>query len=205
MRLQRLVAGALLAGALALVSGCDSRSLTTKVTATATASPSPEDSRTVSAPETPDFEEFDAAVPPVPPAGLDGPPSEASAAQVGVFYVSLLPYVLATGDRKDLEELATPDCDWCAAVSEFAEDEQSAGKHRVGGRIEVLDVQGFKNGDGKYLAVVRAREHPSKVVDARGNVVEEYETAQDAKMQVGLRADGRWAVDGVAVDTPGSR
>ena len=84
-------------------------------------------------------------------------------------------------------------------------EEQAAGRHRVGGRIEVIDVQGFDNSGGKYLAVVRVREHPSEVVDAHGNVVEQYDTVQEAKLQVGLIwADDSWAVDGVAVDTQGT-
>ncbi len=207
MRLPKIAAAATLAGALIVVTGCDSGTPTADPTTrvAVTASPSAEASPTPTVTQTPDVEEFDATIPPKRPAGLEGPPSEETAAQVGVFYVSLLPYALATGDVEDLEELATANCDWCSDVSDFARDEQSAGKHRVGGQLEVVDVQGFDNGDGKYLAVVRVKEQPSKVVDADGNVVEEYKTEQDAKMQVGLLwTDGHWAVDGVAVDTPGS-
>ncbi|MCR6648877.1 MAG: DUF6318 family protein [Cellulomonas sp.] len=208
MRHPKLVAAVTLAGALVVIAGCDSSTPTADPTTarpSATVSASPERPPTPATSPTPDIEEFDATTPPERPSGLDGPPSEETAAQVGVFYISLLPYVFATGDREDWDGLATANCTWCAKVSAFVRDEQSAGKYRVGGEIEVVDVQGFDNGDGKYLAVVRVSEQPSKVLDASGKVVEEYEAPQEAKMQVGLLWTGdSWAVDGVAVDTEGS-
>lgn len=207
MRLPKAVAAVTFAGALVVVAGCDSSTPSANPTTTAAATPiaSPATSPTPAVTPTPDADEFDATIPPRRPAGLDGPPSEETAAEVGRFYVSLLPYVFATGDRQDLEGLATDDCDWCADVSDAVREEQAAGRHRVGGRIEVIDVQGFDNSGGNYLAVVRVREHPSEVVDAHGNVVEQYDTVQEAKLQVGLIwADDSWAVDGVAVDTQGT-
>lgn len=84
-------------------------------------------------------------------------------------------------------------------------EEQSAGKRRVGGPIDVLDAQGFDHPGGQYLALVHVREGASTVVDADGRVVEEYDSARDATMQVGvLWAGDGWFVDGVAVDIQGS-
>lgn len=207
MRLRNSAAVISLVGALSLLAGCDGSNPSADPTTTraaATASPESGESPKPSGSSTPDTDEFDATIPPKRPSGFEGPPSEETAAQVGVLYVSLLPYVFATGDRKDWDGLATDNCDWCADVSEFVREEQAAGKHRVGGRMDVVDVQGFDNSGGKYLAVVRVREQPSRVVDANGDVVEKYESAQGAKMQVGLlwTGDG-WAVDGVAVDAQG--
>ena len=212
MRLQTVISAATLVGALLLVAGCDGGTPSVDATATraaptmsVTPKPAPISTPTVNAPGTPSPIDFDASKPPRRPAALDGPASEETVAEVARYFISLFPYVFSTGDLANWEALSGSDCEWCADIADIVKSDFDAGKRREGGRMDFVDVQAFHDRGQDYVAVVRLREQPSRVLASDGSVVSTTDHVQDAKLELGLRWTGdAWSVLRVGVDLLGT-
>lgn len=212
MRLPKFVVVASLAGALLFVAGCDGSTPSADPTPTQppaapstalTASPAPTPPSTA-APSPASFD-FDASVPPQRPAGLQGPASESTVADAARYFISLFPYIFATGDLESWESISGEDCEWCADIAQIVRTDVGAGKRREGGRMDFVDVQAFHDAGDRYYAVVRLKEQPSRVLAADSTVVERTDFVQDAKLEVGLRWTGdAWSVFSVGVDLLGT-
>lgn len=154
--------------------------------------PTPEPSPTSTA-ELPDV-----TVAPAPPAALDGPPTEENAAAVAEYYVSLYPYLRATGDSAQWAELAGPSCGYCAGILDDLRGMVARGERTVDGAIEI-ESSGAKTVDGdQYIAWVVMYEHRSHAVDDAGEIVEEFPAEVRFRVDMDLTWQGsRWRVDAV--------
>ena len=161
--------------------------------ATTTPSPSPAPSPTA--------DEFDASVLPVAPPGLSGPPSQDAAGEVAKYFLSQFPYMQATGDYSRWDALTGHPCKYCVNGRAIAKRIIEAGHHSVGGELEFLRVDVHDYAPDEYAVLVWFVEHASRVVDGRGNLVEDFpgSTTGSADMHVSWRDDG-WRIDTVTVD-----
>lgn len=208
----RLVAAAGLVVVLVLVAACqgvtssaESTTVSPTVTTSAQSPPSSSLSPAPSVTHGAAGISFDASVAPSRPAGLLGPPSEKAADEAARYFVSLFPYVFATGDLESWESMSGTECEWCAAIAGIVRTEIAAGKRREGGRMDVADVQAFHDSGEKYVVVVRLLEQPSRVLGSDGTVVERTDFVQDAKLELALRWSGEtWSVTSVGVDLLGT-
>ena len=118
----------------------------TKPTAVATASPMPSPTPSQAAPApspTRAADEQDVTVPPERPAALGGPGTEENAKAVGRYFLSLFPYVVATGDLTAWDALSGQSCTYCSSVREFVTEIHDAGHHGEGGAFELGFTSGF--------------------------------------------------------------
>lgn len=144
---------------------------------------------------------FDAAVPPVAPPGLAGPPSQDAAGEVATYFLSQFPYMQATGDYTHWDALTGHPCKYCVNGRAIAKRIIEAGHHSVGGELEFLRVDVHDYAPDEYAVLVWYVEQASRVVDGRGRVVREFPgpVTASADMHVSWR-DGGWRVDTVTVD-----
>lgn len=208
MRSPRLVISALLVALpVVFAAGCDAStpapgptpvSSTRAATRTASSSPEP------SALPTMGGDEFDASVPPEPTAGLEGPPSEESAGEAARYFLSLFPYIFATGDLTSWRTMSGSDCGWCSDIADVVDANLRVEKRQVGGAIEFVDVQAFHHREDQYSAVVLIKEGPSRFVDASGAVVEAVDYTLEARVEMlfSWTGDG-WMMDGVEINVLG--
>lgn len=199
----RTVAAALTLASTLLLAGCGSTSPTvdpspsTSVAAVSTTPPLPTPSPS---PSPPAAEEGDVTVPPEPPAGLQGPPSEDAASDVAGYFHLLFPYIYATGDVSTWKELSADSCKYCAGVVKKVEAQFAEGKRHVGGRIEILEAVTYLHQGQQFVSRVTLREHPSKIVAEDGSSEVDVERAQDVRLEMLLSWTGeRWLVDGVDI------
>lgn len=161
-------------------------STTTQVTTSATPSPTPSPTpAVVTAPERP------AAM---ATASADGAAAAAS------YFISLYPYVYATGDLAEWDALSGPDCAFCSSTREGVDRVRQKGGNVAGGEIAINSVDGSEIEPGRwYAATVIATEAPSAEYDMYGVPVEESQGG-DYKFSVALTfASGAWTVDAVDV------
>ncbi|GEK16471.1 DUF6318 family protein [Cellulomonas persica] len=140
----------------------------------------------------------DVTVAPTAPAALDGPPTEANAAAVAEYFMSLFPYMYATGDTSEWERLSGKNCGYCAGTLADLREKVAAGRHAVGGNFE-FEASGSSTFDGdEYFAWVVFIQHPSRALDESGELVEGFPETSRVRAQVSLIWDGAgWTVDGV--------
>ncbi|GEA79604.1 DUF6318 family protein [Cellulomonas sp. CW35] len=140
----------------------------------------------------------DVTVPPQPPAALEGPADADNAQAVAQYFMSLFPYVFATGDTTAWDELSGEDCGYCADITDLAAADRSKGYHEVGGHIEFTFASAMDFEDGTFSATIAFDEHPSQTVNSDGEVVEDYPGIKVTQADVSLEwRDGRWLVQGV--------
>lgn len=176
----------------------------TKPTAVATASPMPSPTPSQAAPApspTRAADEQDVTVPPERPAALGGPGTEENAKAVGRYFLSLFPYVVATGDLTAWDALSGQSCTYCSSVREFVTEIHDAGHHGEGGAFELGFTSGFDVGGGDFVVGIEYIETPSQTVAADGTVVEDFPETLSYKANFSLTWTGTtWVVNGVQVD-----
>lgn len=194
------VAAVLLAGVL-VVAGCDTTSMADPPPGPPTATrglPSHAPSPSMSPASSPSAAPFDATSPPEPPAGLDGPPSEEAAAAAATYFLSLFPYMFASGDVAAWDEMRGDSCEYCAGIREIADEYLRDGKRSVGGQIVVSNAQGFHEAGDSYVVAVRLTQKPSHDVDSTGAVIDQNRSTVEASAEMRVVwASDRWRVDGV--------
>ena len=154
--------------------------------------PTPEPSPTSTA-ELPDV-----TVAPAPPAALDGPPTEENAAAVAEYYMSLFPYLFATGDSTTWEQLSGTACGYCSGVVDELRKDEARGRQSEGGALEFLDGGADATGSEEFIAWVTFVQHPSQTIDAQGTVVEDFHETRRTRATLLLEWDGgTWQVNGV--------
>ena len=209
MRLSKFAAAASLAGALSLVAGCDGSAPAADPTTplpVATVSRTPEPSPTPAPTKTPSADEFDATVPPTRPRALDGPPSEENAKEVAIYFMSLSPYVFATGDFQEWNALSGESCKYCASTVAQVEDERGAGKQRTGNRLEMRDSQSVEmhQKNNQYIVGITMKEHEGQLLRADGTVEEDTNYVLDVRVELLVTWTGaRWSIDGVDIKWSG--
>lgn len=138
---------------------------------------------------------------PARPAALDGPATEDNAKAVGRYFLSLFPYVVATGDLTAWDALSGQSCTCCSSVREFVTEIHDAGHHGEGGAFELGFTSGFDVGGGDFVVGIEYIETPSQTVAADGTVVEDFPENLSYKANFSLTWTGTtWVVNGVQVD-----
>ena len=138
----------------------------------------------------------DMTTPPSRPAGLDGPATEVSAREVGIYFLELFPYALATGDLRDWDALSGKDCRYCAHLRAIITDVHDAGNHGTGGAYEFGFATAVERENGDFVVGIEYVETPSRTVTADGSVVEDFADRYSMKAVLELHWSGSaWAVE----------
>lgn len=192
MRIQGAVAALTL-------TACTDQAPAPPTTAATTARPAPPTASTAPTP-TPSATSAalpDVTVPPDPPQALNGPANEDSAEAVARYFMSLFPYMLATGDTTAWRELSGESCGYCSRVTGKVADAHAAGRHDEGGQLEFTFGSAMDFADGTFFATIGYVEHPSVTKDAAGEVLEEFD-GETIRAEIDLEwRDGRWLIQGV--------
>ena len=173
-----------------VVAGCSGDpgpTTTPVVTSTPTVEPTPE----------PDPEPAPEAVPPERPAAMDTVDADGAEAAV-TYFLSLYPYVYATGDLQEWRELSDPECIFCTSVIDNVEALVDKDQHSVGGLVTLSELESrpVDQGDA-WMVQVRLHQEASTNVDADGAVVDEY-SVETVDNSVFVFHDGsQWWIRGV--------
>jgi len=197
----RTLAAATVTGIVLALAACtDSGSAapTAPPTTSAPATPSPTPTATPEPSPTPTAALPDVTVAPTRPAALDGPATEENAAAVAEYFMSLFPYMYATGDTSEWERLSGASCGYCSGTLDDLNEKIAVGRHAEGGHFE-FEGRGASTFDGReFFAWVVFVQHPSRAVDGSGDLVEDFPDTSRVRAQVTLTWDGSgWSVDGV--------
>jgi len=194
MRTQGVRATATVLVAGLLLTGCtgDPAPVATTTQASATAAPTPSPTPTPT---------LDTTVPPERPEAMATPSPEGAAAAAS-YFISLYPYVYATGDLAEWDQLSAGGCAFCDSTRAGA-TRVSQGKGRVeGGEITITDAVGTEiEAEHWYSAKVTATEAPSSEVDMNGIALSASEGGRYLFTVALTFVDGRWTVDAVDVES----
>ena len=125
-------------------------------------------------------------------AGRDG------AAAAATYFMSLYPYVLATGDLAAWDAMSAPSCDFCNNTRSEVERLRAAGQRNLGG-ITVLAATGTDLGsNGWHSASLEVEIHRSSDVDEEGTVVASREGGTYS-VDLALTWSGGWLVDSAGI------
>ncbi|UZN03033.1 DUF6318 family protein [Cellulomonas sp. S1-8] len=162
--------------------------------ATASAEPSVTASESPTATPTP-TPTVDVTVPPERPEAM-GTASADGAAAAASYFISLFPYINATGDLTEWDALASPECDFCAGVRANVTDLHSRG-HRNIGDAEILASTGTEVDAGRWYS---ARLHvviaASVDLDRDGAIVDEH-PEENREIDVVMTWSDGWTIDEV--------
>ncbi len=139
--------------------------------------------------------------PPERPDALDGPATEDNAKAVARYFLSLVPYVFATGDVSTWDRLSGPECSFCSSIATTAKEIQAKGHHGTGGALELNFTSAFAHEDGRFVVGIEYLETPSRTVASDGSIVEDFPDTYSMKANFELRrSSSSWVIEGVQVD-----
>jgi len=176
-------------GACLLLTACTDASAPTRTptpepTATATPTTSPTPTPTT-----------DVTVAPQRPEAMATPSADGAAAAAS-YFISLFPYINATGDLVEWNALSSPECTFCAGVRTNVEELHTQGNRNLGG-AEILSATGTEVDAGRWYS---ARLHvviaPSVDVDASGTLLDEH-PKEDRQIDVVMTWQDGWTIDEV--------
>jgi len=180
-------AGPVLVAAL-LVAGCTGQQPPIATSTPALVTPYP--SATTPAPDT------QTALPPERPEAMTTPSPDGAAA-AATYFVSLYPYVFATGDLTEWAALSADDCKYCLNTQASVEDQVMRGVKGEGSEIEVHNATGTELSPGDtYSADLEITQAPSFEVSHDGSRVPDGEGGTFAIHVALLWRDG-WLVRAV--------
>ena len=101
-----------------------------------------------------------------------GTPSAQGAAAAATYFVSLYPYIFATGDLSEWDALSDVDCQYCQNVRASVEDQVARGVRGEGSDITVVSADGTELAPGDtYAADLEITQAPSFEVKSDGTRV----------------------------------
>jgi len=182
-----IAAGVLVAGCTGEAAPVEPTGVTTpEVSESATPTPSPTPAA-------------DVTVPPERPAAMATPSAEGAAAAAS-YFISLYPYVLATGDLTEWNAMSTETCDFCTNTRTEVDQLQSAGLRSIGG-VEVMSASGKALGSHNwYAADLSVRMAPSTDVEADGTVVATNDGGE-YDLNFAMTWSDRWIIDSAGIVT----
>ncbi|ROS30744.1 DUF6318 family protein [Cellulomonas sp. PhB150] len=163
---------------------------------TPTPTPTPSPSPSVSA-------VVDVTVAPERPDALDADePSKEGAVASGKYFLSLFPYVSASGDLSAWNAMSDPKCKFCASVRDGVKSANDAGEHDVGGALAFDDEVGREVVAGAtYEVALDVAQEASQTVDSTGKAVESFPGPKFFRATLVIEwSDRGWMVRGVQVD-----
>jgi len=191
MQMRAQVAASVIAAGLLVVSGCTTAAdstggSTSEPPATASATP------TLSPTPVPTV---DATVPPVRPEAMATPSADGAAAAAS-YFISLYPYINATGDLAEWNALSSPECSFCSGIKANVTDLHSRGHRNVGG-AEILAASGTEVDAGRwYSARLHVRIDASVDLDTEGRVLENH-PMEDREIDIVMTWSDGWTIDEV--------
>jgi hypothetical protein len=145
-------------------------------------------------------------VKPERPADMDRT-DEVGAAAAATYFLELYPYVMATGEVAEWDELSLTDlCEFCVKVSADVAAYQAAGSTYVGGGVDVTVTKTYPIDTllGAYPVDVMLRQASSHIADMSGAKIETTESAS-GPLRVEVMHDGSdWLLLEVSTDMPTS-
>ena len=146
---------------------------------------------------------------PPPPPEVEAPerPAEMNeetvdgAIAAATYFMELYPYIYATGDLAEWDELSDDGCEFCDNSRELALDLTEGGGYATGGEVEIFSADGGGPYDDDVFAVqLGIHFAPSTFVYADG-VREDHGEAERPDFRLSmLWRDGAWVVLGVLAD-----
>jgi|GEM_PF-709016 len=128
--------------------------------------------------------------------GLDGAKAAAT------YFLSLYPYALSAGSKREIESMSDPDCIFCADVVRKVDDRNKADTHEVGGTMTFRNISGIIGSKSSYYITLTARQSPSRTVDATGKVVKDFPKTTDNDVNLIVRQkDGKWEIREVTIES----
>ena len=101
-----------------------------------------------------------------------GAPGAEGAAAAASYFISLYPYVFATGDLSEWDALSEADCKYCQNVRASVEDQLARGVRGEGSEITVITADGTEIAHGDaYAADLEITQAPSFEVTSDGTRV----------------------------------
>lgn len=143
------------------------------------------------------------AVKPVEPEAMSSPGTEGAAA-AAEYFLSLYPYVYATGDLMSMKGMIDPECIFCADVVADVTADIAAGLTTVGGTVRVDASRSTQISDEFYSVDLTVETDPSQAVDGDGGVVESFEAGSGTAVMIVLGAPGRWVIRAVELNRTGT-
>lgn len=140
-------------------------------------------------------------IPPERPAAMDTV-DKAGAEAVATYFLSLYPYVYATGDLSVWTELSHPECVFCTSVIDNVGELVSADQLAQGGMATILEVEVAEVDPGRWFSVqVQLEQAPSRTVGRDGTLVEDFPDTVRYQMGVAvIRDDMGWRIRAVEVN-----
>lgn len=163
-----------------------------------TASPAPSPPAPSPSPPT----AVDPSIPPLRPPGMAGPSSEGAAAAAS-YFVSLFPYINATGDLTEWDALSAPSCEFCSGVRENVVELHESGNRNLG-YAQILSAEGTEVDAGRwYSARLSIVIGESTEVNGAGEVVSHH-PEERLRITVVMSWSDRWTIDELGeTTTPG--
>lgn len=138
------------------------------------------------------------AVKPVEPEAMGLPGTEGAAA-AAEYFISLYPYVYATGDLAPWKAMSHPECIFCASVVGNVEAQVAAGEHTTGGLLTFHGVEAVEVSPRMQTVRLRITEATEIVVDRDGAEVRRVEE-RDHFLTVIVEPGSPWTIREVQVD-----
>ena len=143
------------------------------------------------------------AVKPVAPEAMSQRGTEGAAA-AAEYFLSLYPYVYATGDLTSMKSMIDPECIFCADVVADVTADVAAGLTTVGGTVRVDATRSTQISDEFYSVDLTVETDPSQAIDGTGGVVESFAAGSGTAVMIVLGAPGRWIIRAVELTRTGT-
>lgn len=174
--------------------------LVTGLGACSSAEPAPAPSTPSSAAPTPEQPSETATTVPHPqrPEAMERDDVEGAIA-AAEYFIELYPYVYATGDLEEWEEISDADCQFCQGVADSASELRDSGGYGEGPVIEVSGREVFPRADEQNQLIVElsAEEGASRHLDSRGEAIKESDGGPLEILVAVSYDEAEWLVRGV--------
>ena len=167
--------------------------LLTACTGEPVAQPTPARTQTPSATESPTPSP---TTPPEPerPAAMDDPGVDGAVA-AATYFLSLYPYVHATGDLVAWNALSHPECVFCASVKEGVSAMHARGDRQTGGTFAIRSTQPTEVEANRFYAVVLDVDQDDSIdTDSSGTVTSTVPGGHFAMTLLVVREDSGWLI-----------
>lgn len=121
------------------------------------------------------------------------------------YFLSLYPYVYATGDLDVWREMSHPECEFCRSVDENVDRIFGDGGYALGGEIAVEEIVAAPPDDEypHFRVGIHGAEEPSDVYSADGEIEVSTSGGRGTYSFAVLREGSSWTIRGVFAESEG--
>ncbi|WP_413452174.1 DUF6318 family protein [Georgenia phoenicis] len=118
------------------------------------------------------------------------------------YFLALYPYVYATGDLEEWEEMSHPECEFCRSTSDDVTEVFAEGGRGTGGAFTVDEVFASPPDDEfeHFRVELVGAEEPSRLLSDDGTVASSTTGGPGSYFVAVLRADDQWLVRGALAE-----